>query len=406
MVSGYLNWSEELFDLFGLDSERTEANFDIWRQILHPEDVAIASRRIDEAIKAHTALDSDYRIVHPDGQVRWIKSLGSTLYDPAGQPVRMTGICLDITGQKQAEEALRASETRFRTLFEQTAVGVALVETRTGHYVHINQKYCDFLGYTQEEMLHRTFQDVTHPDDTQTNIDYNTLLITGAIKEFTIEKRYLRKDGAMVWANLTASPLWKPGEAPQTHFHIAVAEDITARKLAEDRLRATLADLQRSNADLEQFAYVASHDLQEPLRMVASYVQLLGINYRGRLDADADEFIGYAMEGAKRMQQLLLDLLEYARVGTRGAPPQPTDATVVCLAAIQDLEVAIRENDATVTYDPLPTVNADAVQLGQLFLNLIGNAIKFHGPIRRTCTSRPARSCPTRPLKSAEPQMA
>jgi light-regulated signal transduction histidine kinase (bacteriophytochrome) len=166
------------------------------------------------------------------------------------------------------------------------------------------------------------------------------------------------------------------------HFVQSVANllaDAIARARAEDALRATLTDLQRSNADLEQFAYVASHDLQEPLRMVTSYVQLLAMRYAGQLDADADEFIGYAAEGAKRMQQLILDLLEYSRVGTHGAAFRPTDATAACQAAIQDLEVAITEAGATVVCDPLPTVLADPSQLRQLFQNLIGNAIKFHG---------------------------
>ena len=158
-----------------------------------------------------------------------------------------------------------------------------------------------------------------------------------------------------------------------------ITRNVTERKQAEDRLQETLTDLERSNTDLQQFAWVASHDLQEPLRMVASYVQLLGIRYQGQLDADADEFIGYAMEGARRMQQLILDLLEYSRIGTRGSPRQPTDATVACQTAIQDLELAIAEIHATIECDPLPTVLAAPSQLQQLFQNLIANAIKFHG---------------------------
>ena len=158
-----------------------------------------------------------------------------------------------------------------------------------------------------------------------------------------------------------------------------IISDVTERKQAEAELRETLTDLQRSNADLEQFAYVASHDLQEPLRMVASFVQLLGMRYQGRLDADADEFIGFAVEGATRMQQLLLDLLEYSRVGTRGAPLRPTDTAALCHTVIANLELAIQESGATVICAPLPTVNADAAQLAQVFQNLIANALKFHG---------------------------
>ena len=146
---------------------------------------------------------------------------------------------------------------------------------------------------------------------------------------------------------------------------------------AEEELKQTMAELARSNKELEQFAYVASHDLQEPLRMVASYVQLLARHYQGKLDADADEFIAYAVDGASRMQSLINDLLAYSRVSTRGKPFEPTECEAVLSRVFADLQVVIEENGAVVTHDPLPTVMADATQLTQLFQNLIGNAIKF-----------------------------
>jgi signal transduction histidine kinase len=138
-------------------------------------------------------------------------------------------------------------------------------------------------------------------------------------------------------------------------------------------------ELKRSNQELERFAYVASHDLQEPLRTVSSYAQLLGERYRGRLDADADDFIGYLVDGAARMERLIDDLLTLARVGTRGKPFEPTDCSAVVKEAIENLALAVQETGANITTDPLPTVNADATQLAQLFQNLIGNAIKFRG---------------------------
>jgi signal transduction histidine kinase len=158
-----------------------------------------------------------------------------------------------------------------------------------------------------------------------------------------------------------------------------VQRELAERKRAEEELKQTMAELARSNQELEQFAYVASHDLQEPLRMVASYVQLLARRYQGRLDADADEFIAYAVDGATRMQALINDLLAYSRVGTRGKPFEPTDCEAILDQALANLQVAIEENGAAVTHDLLPTVMADATQLTQLFQNLIGNAVKFRG---------------------------
>ncbi len=137
--------------------------------------------------------------------------------------------------------------------------------------------------------------------------------------------------------------------------------------------------LDRSNKELEQFAYVASHDLQEPLRMVSSYTQLLSRRYKGKLDADADEFIAFAVDGANRMQVLINDLLAYSRVGTRGKEFERTDCTAAFQLALANLKVAIDESKAVVTHGPLPTLMADKLQFGQLLQNLIGNAVKYHG---------------------------
>ena len=159
--------------------------------------------------------------------------------------------------------------------------------------------------------------------------------------------------------------------------NVALQVEINERKKVEVMLEQTLADLKRSNRDLEQFAYVISHDLQEPLRMVSSYVQLLARRYKGKLDPDADDFIGYAVDGAKRMQTLIQDLLIYSRVGTRGKPSEPTDCEDILRQVLANLKLAIEDSSAVVTYDSLPTVIADASQLIQLLQNLIGNAIKF-----------------------------
>jgi PAS domain S-box-containing protein len=144
-------------------------------------------------------------------------------------------------------------------------------------------------------------------------------------------------------------------------------------------LTVQAAELARSNTELEQFAYVASHDLQEPLRMVASYVQLLARRYKGKLDSEAEEFIGFAVDGSKRMQDLIQALLAYSRIGTKGRQFAPTNCEVVLQNALKNLQIAIEDSQARITHDPLPTVKGDSIQLGQLFQNLIGNAIKFRG---------------------------
>jgi signal transduction histidine kinase len=158
-----------------------------------------------------------------------------------------------------------------------------------------------------------------------------------------------------------------------------LGREVAERQKVEAKLQQAIRELERSNADLQAFAYIASHDLQEPLRMVSSYVGLLQSRYQEQLDADAHDFIAFAVDGATRMQRLINDLLAYSRVGSRDKPLAPTDSESVFTLALANLQAAIQENGAVITHDPLPTVTADEAHLVQVFQNLLGNALKFHG---------------------------
>jgi light-regulated signal transduction histidine kinase (bacteriophytochrome) len=171
-----------------------------------------------------------------------------------------------------------------------------------------------------------------------------------------------------------------PLESAEGILVTAAIRDITMRKKAEAHLLQKVEELNRSNEELGQFANIASHDLQEPLRMVASYTQLLSIRYKGKLDSDADEFIAFAVDGANRMQRLIHDLLAYSRVGTKGKDLLDTSSEEALQQALINLRGAIEESGALVTHDPLPTVQADEMQLVQLFQNLVGNGIKYQNP--------------------------
>jgi light-regulated signal transduction histidine kinase (bacteriophytochrome) len=159
--------------------------------------------------------------------------------------------------------------------------------------------------------------------------------------------------------------------------------DITELKITQESLARQSADLSASNAELRQFASVASHDLREPLRMVSFYTQLLAKRYKGKLDADADEFIGYALEGATRMGDLINNLLEYSRVSARMRDIAPADCEAIFQQSMKNLRLAVTESSATVAHDPLPVILGDVSQLGQVFQNLIGNAIKYRSDRRQ-----------------------
>ena len=195
----------------------------------------------------------------------------------------------------------------------------------------------------------------------------------GAVLNRRIEITALHQSGHEFPIELAICPI-KSGE---TYHFAAFVRDVTERKHAQHELARKVEELARSNAELEQFAYVASHDLQEPLRMVASFTQLLARRYKGKLGADADEYIGFAVDGATRMQTLIQDLLSYSRVTTKGQSLVHTDAGVACHNALRNLHTSIVEADGIVTVDQLFPVLADATQLTQVFQNLIGNALKY-----------------------------
>jgi len=197
------------------------------------------------------------------------------------------------------------------------------------------------------------------------------------VKHQQFEAQVLRKDGSQFLASLTLGAV--RSEADMVTHRVLEFSDITEFRHAQEELEQRTKELSRSNQELEQFAYVASHDLQEPLRMVASYTQLIAQRYRGKLDADADEFIEFAVDGATRMQAIINDLLMLSRVGTRNAAFTRTDVKAALDKALANLRLVIAETGAEVVCESLPEIDADGSQLTQLFQNLIGNGLKFRG---------------------------
>jgi PAS domain S-box-containing protein len=300
-----------------------------------------------------------------------------------------------ITGEERAVETLRLSDARYRRLFETAQDGILILDAETGQVVDANPFMKELLGYSQEEFLGRKLWEIgpfkgedaskSAFAELQVNdrLHYEGLPLEAKdgrrVEVEFISNAYLVDTTRFIQCNIRdITERMRVNQALET-ANKEMAFQIEEKGKRADELVMINAELARSNAELEQFAYVATHDLQEPLRAVASCVQLLQKRYEGQLDDKAREFITHAVDGTKRMQTLINDLLAYSRISTDAQVFVSTNCELVLQEALANLTVAIAESDAVVTQDALPMVSGDATQLTQLFQNLVGNALKFRG---------------------------
>ncbi|MBE3037181.1 MAG: PAS domain S-box protein [Candidatus Atribacteria bacterium] len=278
----------------------------------------------------------------------------------------------DITELKQIEDDRKKLEivTERANIIDVMPDGLTISNMK-GTIIIVNKAFIEITGFKEEEIVGKQtvdlFKELVKPDDNKRVLDSLNAVLREETTP-TIEFTIISKSGKETTFARTTSIVKNSAGTPQKI--IAIFNDITRRKLAEQ-------DLKRSNIDLEKFAYVASHDLQEPLRMMASYISLLEKRYKDKLDSDANDFISFIVDGAKRMQQLINDLLAFSRAGASSKPFENIDMESVLKIAELNLGLAIKESKAKITWEPLPVIKADEAQMVQIFQNLIDNAIKF-----------------------------
>ena len=283
----------------------------------------------------------------------------------------------------QTDEAVRQSEESFRLLVESVQEYAIFMLSPQGNVINWNKGAERIKGYTADEILGKHFSCFYPPEAIEQGKpgqELRTAIEQGQAKE---EGWRVRKNGQRFWANVVITALFDKDGCLQGFAKIS--RDMTEAKRTEHlndkniELQETARKLARSNRDLQQFAYVASHDLQEPLRMVASFTQLLANRYQDTLDQDAKDFIKYAVDGATRMQALISDLLTYSKVDRQEKSCGLINLDEILGQVLLNLKLAMVDSGAVITHDPLPVIMADEMQLGQLLQNLIGNAIKFRG---------------------------
>jgi PAS domain S-box-containing protein len=341
-----------------------------WPITVHPDDIEMLILAYQEMLISGK-VEAEARGVRKDGSFFYKQVTMVTAYDEQGIFNGHHCFMKDITDRKLTETALQKSESRYRQIVELAEEGIWVIDSNA-LTIYVNHAMARMLGYTELEMLGRPIFDFMDEQEKQETSEYVDRRKQGIGEKH--ESKLKSKDGKDVWTYISTSPVMD--EQGNMQSSCALVYNITDRKESEQQMLQLTEDLKRSNEELEQFAYVASHDLQEPLRAITSYTQLLAHRYQGNLDEKANKYINYVIDGATRMQQLINDLLAYSRTG-RGQNFELTDCKAVVQQSLDNLQIAIAEKKAIVTCEEMPTVMADEFQLVQLFQNLIGNAVKF-----------------------------
>lgn len=357
-------------DVFGLEPEEILSREAWWMDSLHPadRDQVLADAEAWVAEGAPGLLKHSYRLRHGNGSYVWVEDQLRLRRDDDGQPLEIVGSHVDITGAKEAEALVRASEEHLRALFDLFPDGLVLTDLETGLPMQFNPVAHRQLGYTEAEFKNlpiAAYEATEGLDEVRTHM---AQIVESGGDDFETLMR--RKDGSLMPAHVSVMPLDLNGRP----CLLGVVRDITERHRTEEALL-------RSNAELEQFAYVASHDLRQPLRMITSYTQLLERTLGDRLDKTSQEFMGFIREGGQRMDQMLVSLLEYSRIGRTGEPMAEFDSRTLVEEALRFLAPAIAEAKAEVhlTGD-WPVITASRNEGVRLFQNLIGNAVKYRAP--------------------------
>jgi PAS domain S-box-containing protein len=385
-----LVWDETMHRLYGTTEETFTHQYSAWRAAVHPHDLERTEAALTKALSSDGAFDSAFRIVRPDGEIRYVRAIATAHRGPGGQATRMVGVNLDITALSAAERASQQNEALLREFVRHAPAAIAMLD-RNMRYLQASDRWSSDYNLGDRDILGLCHYDVFPHLPAQHRAAFERVL-SGAV-ERAVDDPFYCSDGRLEWLEWEARP-WHALDGSVGGVML-LAQITTARKQMELLLQRQKSELERSNKELEQFAYVASHDLQEPLRAVAGCGQLLQREYGGQLDATANELVRHMVDGGVRMQHLVSDLLTYSRVRTRGEVPATTDSGTLFDRTLTRLEEVLTKANAQVQRGALPLVLADPTQLGQVFENLIENAIKYHGSERPTIAVQATREADT-----------
>jgi PAS domain S-box-containing protein len=410
MVRDHITWNSHHFRIFGMEPSLFAGDYAAFSRSIHPEDRNRVTAWVELARFQRRQFEYSYRICRPDGAIRWVRSKGGFHYDANGRAVRMAGTVMDITEQVQGQ-LLAESEQRFRSTFEQAAVGIAHLGL-DGRWLRINRRYCQMVGYEHDEMLKMTLKDISYPGDPGSGPIHPGRVLKENEDKFETEKRYVRKDGTLVWAHITTSLARDEQGAPL--YLIVVAQDISARKQAEEALRvsrqwlterkemedslrtqeirfreileaehAARAEAERAGRLKDEFLATLSHELRTPLNAILGWSQILSSSLGEKTEAAVLEGVQIIERNARAQARIIEEMLDASRIidGKVRLNLKALDPAIVVREALETAKPAaaakgIALESAMDTQSPV-LINGDQKRLQQMLGNLLSNAVKF-----------------------------
>lgn len=374
LASGQIGWSNELYRIFGYEPQSFLVTINKFMEHVHPDDQEMVKSTLQRVLDSHEELSYYPRIVRPDGEVRILHGRGSVVIDENKQPVRMWGTAQDVTERQRASDALQKSELMFRSVAE-SANDAIISANSQGKIIFWNSAAQRIFGYEEREALGMRLTELMLESYIRGHNERVSELPSEKIEVIgeSLEMEARHKEGRRFPIEVSLAS-WKVSEED---FYTAIIRDITKRKRREEELNLFSAKLEASNRELQEFAYIASHDLQEPLRKINAFSDRLKSRYGESLPDRAKDYLDRMQSAATRMQRLIEDLLSLSRVTTKGRPFVEVDLMKVANEVLEDLETSIEQSNGEVQIAPLPTIDADPTQMRQFFQNTIGNALKF-----------------------------
>ena len=378
--TGYL--SPAFKEMLGYTDEEMHASLDTWESLIFPEDLENLMTNFEQHVKSHGQIPhrTEVRYRHKDGSTVWVLAVGRVVeWDKDGQPIRMIGCHVDITRQKEVEEELKISEKQFKGAFENSSIGMALVSL-DGRWMRVNKQLAELLGYTEDEMHQTTFQQLTHPDDLDLDLNLLYEVLDGKRNHYQIEKRYYHKKGGVIWGQLNVS-LVNDSQGKPLHF-VSQIQVITKRKLAQKNLEALTEKLTLRNQKLGDFAHIASHNLRAP---VSNLTTLVNMYKKVENIEEKDLVFSNFKKVVNHLSSTLSDLINSLKIqGDFDQIRQDVYFEEVLTKTREILTAQIEETGTEINFDfsAAPKIKFHIPYLESIFLNLVTNAIKYRSPDR------------------------